>query len=46
MLAWTLVLVVLSAIPSRATALFDGHAALASGQALALATATVAAAEP
>lgn len=43
-LAWTLVPVVLGAIPSDATALFAGDAALTSGQALALATATVAAA--
>jgi hypothetical protein len=43
-LAWTLVPVVLGAIPSAATALFAGDAALSSGQALALATATVAAA--
>jgi hypothetical protein len=43
-LAWTLVPVVLGAIPSEATAMFAGSAALSSGQALALATATVAAA--
>jgi hypothetical protein len=43
-LGWTLVPVVLGAIPSEATALFAGDAALSSGQALALATATVAAA--
>lgn len=43
-LGWTLIPVVLAAIPSAATALFAGDAALSSGQALALATATVAAA--
>ena len=43
-LAWTLVPVVLGAIPSEATALFAGDAELSSDQALALATATVAAA--
>lgn len=43
-LGWTLVPVVLAAIPSAATALFAGDAALTSGQALALATAAVAAA--
>ena len=43
-LGWTLVPVVLGAIPSDATALFAGNAALSSEQALALATATVAAA--
>jgi hypothetical protein len=43
-LGWTLVPVVLGAIPSQATAMFAGDAALSSGQALALATATVAAA--
>ena len=43
-LGWTLVPVILAAIPSAATALFAGDAALSSGQALALATATVAAA--
>lgn len=43
-LGWTLVPVVLAAIPSAATSLFAGNAALTSGQALALATATVAAA--
>jgi hypothetical protein len=43
-LGWTLVPVILGAIPSAATALFAGDAALSSGQALALATATVAAA--
>lgn len=41
-LGWTLVPVLLAAIPSAATALFAGDAALSSGQALALATATVA----
>ena len=44
-LGWTLVPVVLAAIPSAATQLFAGDdAALSVGQALALATATVAAA--
>ncbi len=43
-LGWTLVPVLLASIPSAATALFAGDAALSSGQALALATATVAAA--
>ena len=43
-LGWTLVPVLLGAIPSAATALFAGDAALSAGQALALATATVAAA--
>ena len=43
-LGWTLVPVLLAAIPSAATALFAGDADLSSGQALALATATVAAA--
>jgi hypothetical protein len=43
-LGWTLVPVVLAAIPSAATQLFAGDAALSAGQALALATATVAAA--
>lgn len=43
-LGWTLVPVALGAIPSEATSLFAGDAALSSGQALALATATVAAA--
>lgn len=43
-LGWTLVPVVLAAIPSAATQLFAGDAELTSGQALALATATVAAA--
>ncbi len=43
-LGWTLVPLILAAIPSPATQLFGGDAALSSGQALALATATVAAA--
>ena len=43
-LGWTMVPVLLAAIPSDATSLFAGDAALSSGQALALATATVAAA--
>lgn len=43
-LGWTLIPVILASIPSAATALFAGDAALSSGQALALATATVAAA--
>lgn len=43
-LGWTLVPVLLAAIPSAATSLFAGEAALSSGQAMALATATVAAA--
>lgn len=43
-LGWTLVPVILAAIPSVATQLFAGDAALSAGQALALATATVAAA--
>ena len=43
-LGWTLVPLILSAIPSAATQLFAGDAALSDGQALALATATVAAA--
>jgi NAD/NADP transhydrogenase beta subunit len=43
-LGWTLVPVLLAAVPSDATALFAGDAALSSGQALALATAVVAAA--
>ena len=43
-LGWTLVPVILAAIPSAATQLFAGDAALSGGQALALATATVAAA--
>jgi hypothetical protein len=43
-LGWTLVPVVLGAIPAAATQLFAGDAALSGDQALALATATVAAA--
>ena len=43
-LGWTLVPLILAAFPSAATQLFGGDAALTSGQALALATATVAAA--
>jgi len=43
-LGWTLVPVILGAIPSAATQLFAGDAALSVGQGLALATATVAAA--
>jgi hypothetical protein len=43
-LGWTLVPVALGAIPSEATSLFAGSASLSSDQALALATATVAAA--
>jgi hypothetical protein len=43
-LGWTLVPVVLGAIPSAASQLFGGDAALSGGQALALATATVASA--
>jgi hypothetical protein len=43
-LGWTLVPVLLAAIPSAATDLFASDGALTSGQALALATATVAAA--
>jgi hypothetical protein len=43
-LGWTLVPLILLAIPSAATQLFAGDAALSSGQALARATATVAAA--
>jgi len=43
-LGWTLVPIVLGAIPSEATAGFVGQGALSAGQALALATATVAAA--
>ena len=43
-LGWTLVPVLLGAIPSAATQLFAGDAALSAGQALALATATIAAA--
>lgn len=43
-LGWTLVPIVLAAIPSAATQLFGGSGELSAGQALALATATVAAA--
>jgi len=43
-LGWTLVPVILGAIPSAATQLFGGGAGLSADQALALATATVAAA--
>ncbi len=43
-LGWTLIPVLLAAIPSAATQLFGGDGALSAGQALALATATVAAA--
>ena len=43
-LGWILVPVILAAIPSAATELFAGDAALTANQALALATATVAAA--
>jgi len=43
-LAWTLVPVVMGAIPSAATQALAGDGALSAGQALALATATVAAA--
>lgn len=43
-LGWTLVPIILGAIPSEATAAFAGRGALTAGQALALATATVAAA--
>lgn len=43
-IGWTLVPIVLGAIPSEATAAFAGRGALTAGQALALATATVAAA--
>jgi len=43
-LGWTLVPVILGAIPSAATQLFAADAGLTAGQALALATATVAAA--
>ena len=43
-LAWTLVPVVMGAIPGAATQLLAGDGALSAGQALALATATVAAA--
>lgn len=43
-LGWTLIPVLLAAIPSEATRLFGASGDLSSGQALALATATVAAA--
>lgn len=43
-LGWTLIPVILAAIPSAATQLFGGDGSLSAGQALALATATVAAA--
>jgi hypothetical protein len=43
-LGWILVPVILASIPSAATELFAGDAALSANQALALATATVAAA--
>lgn len=43
-LGWTLIPVLLAAIPSEATRLFGAGGDLSSGQALALATATVAAA--
>jgi len=43
-LGWTLIPIVLAAVPSAATELFASDGALSSGQALALATATVAAA--
>ncbi len=43
-LGWTLVPVILAAIPSAATQAFAGDAGLSAGQALALATATVASA--
>ena len=43
-LGWTLVPIVLAAIPSAATQLFGASGELSGGQALALATATVAAA--
>lgn len=43
-LAWTLVPVIMAAIPSGATQALAGDGALSAGQALALATATVAAA--
>ena len=43
-LGWILVPLILAAIPSAATELFAGDAALSANQALALATATVAAA--
>ena len=43
-LGWTLIPVIFAAIPSAATQLFGSSGALTTGQALALATATVAAA--
>lgn len=43
-LGWTLVPAILAAIPSAATALFAGDAALTAGEALSLAAATIAAA--
>lgn len=43
-LGWTLIPIVLAAVPSAATELFAGDGSLSSGRALALATATVAAA--
>jgi hypothetical protein len=43
-LGWTLIPIFLAAVPSAATELFAGDGTLSSGQALALATATVAAA--
>jgi hypothetical protein len=43
-LGWTLIPVILAAIPSAATQVFGSDGALTTGQALALATATVAAA--
>ncbi len=43
-LGWTLIPVILQAIPAPATQLFGGEGALSANQALALATATVAAA--
>jgi hypothetical protein len=43
-LGWTLVPILLASIPSAATSMFAGSGELSAGQALALATATVAAA--
>jgi hypothetical protein len=43
-LGWTLIPIVLAAIPSAVTQLFGGDGSLSPGQAMALATATVAAA--
>ena len=43
-LGWTLIPVILASIPSPATQMFGGEGALSANQALALATATVAAA--